>query len=149
DTTRYLGLHFDWADKKTEGISNKMTFGLDAITPSDPKKTPKRLTFALRGQTNSSVLLIDGRERGFGDLEHGRWEDKPVRQGKYAGLAATFAFSSEQVLVTQRAEIVPGEAVEITPEVYRRLLDTCLVRYTIKNRDSKPHKVGLRFVRDT
>ena len=51
--------------------------------------------------------------------------------------------------MTQRVEIVPGETIEVSPEVFSRLLDTCVVRYTIKNIDAKPHKVGFRFLLDT
>ncbi len=148
DPTLYVVPYFDWADVKTEGISNTMSFGLTTVDPSNPKRTGKRLTFATRGGTNSSLLLIDGREREFGSLKYGKWEDRPTSHGNH-GKSATFLFTGEQIFATQRVEIVPGEAIEVTPEVYRRLLDTCLVRYTIKNRDTRAHKVGFRFVLDT
>src|SRR5439155_21653254 len=88
-------------------------------------------------------------ERLFGSLSNGKWDDRPKPQGRYGGRAATFIFTLEQVLATQRVEIIPGEALEIAPGVFKRLLDTCLVRYTLKNRDSKTRKVGLRVLLDT
>jgi hypothetical protein len=33
--------------------------------------------------------------------------------------------------------------------VYKRLLDTCLVRFAVKNADSSAHKIAVRFVLDT
>jgi hypothetical protein len=44
------------------------------------------------------------------------------------------------VIVTQVVEVVRGKT---------NVLDTCLVRYQLENRDSVPHKVGLRFMLDT
>src|SRR5262249_8610896 len=55
----------------------------------------------------------------------------------------------EQIVATQIVEITPGEPVEVTPHVFKRLLDTCVVRYKIENRDARPHKVGLRILIDT
>ncbi len=150
DATQRLSLLFDYADTKEKDIYNSMNFGLVMVDPSKSAKNAKLLTYHPRGQTNSAVALIDGQERHFGSFQAGKWEDRPKPQGKYrAGKVATFVFSGEGISVTQRVEVVPGEAVEVSPDVYKRLLDTCLVRYTIKNRDSKSHKIGLRFLLDT
>jgi hypothetical protein len=35
------------------------------------------------------------------------------------------------------------------PGVQSRLLDTCLVRYILENHDTRPHRVGIRFMLDT
>ena len=43
--------------------------------------------------------------------------------------------------VTQEVEIVPG--------TQSRRLDTCLVRYILKNMDNRAHRVGIRFMLDT
>lgn len=148
DTTQRLGLFFDYADKLEGGITNSMSFGLVMIEHGAAGK-PK-LTYDARGATNSAVALIDDQELLFGSTNSGAWKDRPVPYGKHRnGREATFKFSKEGIYVTQRVEIVPGEAVEVSPEVYKRLLDTCLVRYTIKNVDAMPHKVGFRFLLDT
>lgn len=149
DTTQRLGLFFDYADKPDKGINNHMTFGLAVVEPANPKVVDKQLTFDLRGRTNSTVLQIDGQDRLFGNPQSGKWEDRPKPQGRYGGRAATFIFTQEQILATQRVEIVPGESLEMAPGVFKRLLDTCLVRYTLKNRDNKTRKVGLRVLLDT
>jgi hypothetical protein len=53
------------------------------------------------------------------------------------------------VRVTQTVEIIPGEPIEISPGRYQRLMDTCLVRYELENRDRRAHKVGIRVMVDT
>lgn len=149
DVTQRLGLFFDYADKPEKGINNHLTFGLAVVEPANPKVIDKQLTFDLRGRTNSTVLQIDGQDRLFGNPQSGKWEDRPKPQGRYGGRAATFIFTQEQILATQRVEIIPGESLEMTPGVFKRLLDTCLVRYTLKNRDNKTRKVGVRVLLDT
>jgi hypothetical protein len=57
------------------------------------------------------------------------------------GLRSTWVFNESQVEVTQTVEIVPGDL--------SRCLDTCLVRYTLHNKDRMAHDVGLRFLLDT
>ena len=47
--------------------------------------------------------------------------------------------------MTQVVEIIPGQAIVNG----KRLLDTCLVRFRIENKDNKPHSVGFRFLLDT
>src|SRR5262249_11002110 len=46
-----------------------------------------------------------------------------------------------KIAVAQQVEIIPG------PQT--RLKDTCLVRYTIDNRDRRAREVGLRYLLDT
>src|SRR5262249_54982190 len=38
---------------------------------------------------------------------------------------------------------------EVSPGVYHRLLDTALVRYTLENKDTRPHELGIRVMIDT
>ncbi len=149
DSTELLKVLFDYAVKKEKDIDNTMSFGLVMVEPGKSNRNPKLLTYSPRGKTNSAVALIDGQDRPFGDLQFGKWKDDPLPEGKYGGRTRTFIYTQEQVLVTQRVEIVPGEAIEVSPEVYKRFLDTCLVRYTITNRHTKPRKVGFRFLLDT
>lgn len=149
DSTERLKVFFDYAVNQEKGINNSMSFGLVMVESGRSSKNPKLLTYDSRGRTNCAVAQIDGQDRTFGNLQHGKWKDVPEPAGKYGGREATFIFTQEQVLATQRVEIVPGETMEVSPEVYKRLLDTCLVRYSIKNRDAKTHKVGFRFLLDT
>jgi hypothetical protein len=150
DSTERLKVFFDYAVKQEKGINNSMSFGLVMMEPGKSSKNALQLTYDSRGRTNSAVAWIDGQERTFGNLQQGKWEEIPKAQGKYGGgRMVPFKFTQEQVVVTQRVEIVPGETMEVSPEVFKRLLDTCVVRYTIKNIDAKPHKVGFRFLLDT
>ena len=50
-------------------------------------------------------------------------------------------YPEQGLLVTQTAEIVPGQTT--------RLLDTCLVRYRIENVGNTSRKVGIRVLVDT
>jgi hypothetical protein len=130
-----------------------MRFGLMTLDPANPKVDPsnpriynnKYLTFAPDGRTNSTVVRIDNKDWSFG-MEDGRWEQKQF--DKKRGSKATWMFD-QHIRVTQTTEIIPGEPIEVGPGTYRRLMDTCLVRYTMENADSREHKCGLRVVVDT
>jgi hypothetical protein len=141
-----------------------MRFGVTMLNepdPNDPSK-PKRLTFDERGYTNNTVVRLDGYEWLFGDRPFrqksdgkllprdwpGRWLEREVTDlgsdatgRKRQGTRSVWSYDQQHVLVTQTVEIVPGEQ--------SRRLDTCLVRYKLENKDSQPHKVGLRFMLDT
>jgi hypothetical protein len=56
-------------------------------------------------------------------------------------LLERFKEKEYNVQVTQTVEVVPGEQ--------SGRLDTCLVRYTLENRDRVAHDVGIRFLLDT
>jgi hypothetical protein len=130
-----------------------MRFGLMTVDPANPKADPsnprihnnKFLTFAPDGRTNSTVVRIDGKDWQFG-AEDGRWAEQKF--DKKRGSKATWMFD-EHVRVTQTTEIIAGEPVEVGPGMYRRMMDTCLVRYTIENADSRERRCGLRVVVDT
>jgi hypothetical protein len=142
-----------------------MRFGLvkndDGLKQSGIKK---KLTFMEDGTTNNAVVRIDRAGDGFlfgerpfrredgkrtfwGYWPPGHWRDKKVPLGKdktgreRLGYKSVWSFDDQHIEVTQTVEIVPG------PQ--SNLLDTCLVRYHIKNEDTRTHKVGLRFLLDT
>ena len=71
------------------------------------------------------------------------------KAGNYGGKSVSFQFAPERILVTQTVQLVPSEAEEVSPANYKRLLNTCLVKFKVENQDSKPNQVGLRFVIDT
>ncbi len=141
-----------------------MRFGLVVIKEPDPgnPQQRKRLTFDEQGLTNNTCVRLDGKEWLFG--EHpwrlkstgadvggswpGRWDqqdstslglDPSGRQR--LGHRSIWAYDDQHVFVTQTVELVPG--------AQSRSLDTCLVRYQLDNKDSRPHKVGIRFLLDT
>jgi hypothetical protein len=131
-----------------------MRFGL--VTTDGARK---RLTFEQRGYTNNTVVRLDGSEWIFGEkpfrlvngsyagLNLGRWKERDLPLGndrsgrRRLGRKSVWTYEDERVDVTQVVEIIPGQQ--------SRLLDTCLVRYSIENRDIVPHRVGLRFLLDT
>jgi hypothetical protein len=132
-----------------------MRFGLVMLQEDDPLKTgqKKKLTYDPLGRSNNTCLKIDGGERLFGENEPtlfpeppGHWEGmkEPLGGGRpwtREGAKSTWVYDDVKVAITQTVEIVPGEQ--------SHLLDTCLVRYRIENRDGEPHRVGLRFLLDT
>jgi len=148
-----------------------MRFGVEMVRGVDGG-TRKKLTRELQGETNNTVVrlddvapTVDGRPAGFqptdglifGDVPWrrkdgmgligldfaGRWKDgeRDVAKGKGGGRKSTWVYPDQNVEVTQIVEVVAGEQ--------SRKLDTCLVRYVIKNNDTKTHRVGLRFMLDT
>jgi hypothetical protein len=135
-----------------------MRFGLVMLKEEDPKHPgrSKRLTFEEQGTTNNAVVRLDGNEWLFGDRPFrpltgqalrenwpGRWlnQDVPLTNSPGGGRKSVWVYDEPKVYVTQTVEIVPG--------AQSGLLDTCLVRYRLENKDTKTHKVGLRFLLDT
>jgi hypothetical protein len=140
-----LKLRFD--DGTNKDSTRSWRFGLTMLDPDNPSQASnKKLTYDRHGLTNSTVVRIDEVDGLFG-LERGRWDGPPKEVGKWGGRKAIWVFDN-QVRVTQTVELIGGEP-QIVQGEYKRLVDTCLVRYTIENRDNNTHKIGLRFVLDT
>jgi hypothetical protein len=148
DPTPRLKLYFDYGNDK--GLRNSMNFGLVMIDPASPHDPdPKRLTFDPFGRSNSTVALIDGVNKMFGGQDFGKWATKPVKSGIYGGQDATFQFTPDPIFVTQTVQIMPGEAMEVTPGAFKRPLNTCLIKYKVENKDRRTHSIGLRVMVDT
>jgi hypothetical protein len=122
-------------------FNDKMRFGLVMLKERDPANSDKfkRLTYEERGGSNNTCLKIDGLEFLFGQAP-ARWVKKEVKVRDYAWKSIS-DYPNEDIEVTQSVSLVPGDQT--------RLLDTCLIRYTIENRAKIAHKVGLRVMLDT
>jgi hypothetical protein len=154
-----------------------MRFGVVMVRSDDGGE--KKLTREEHGETNNTVVRLDNvaaRMNGknlsdvtasdgliFGDTPwrlkdrpgvegldfRGQWKegerDVPIppdlAHGRGGGRKSVWVYPDQKVEVTQFAEVVAGEQ--------SRKLDTCLVRYVIKNGDSREHRAGLRFMLDT
>jgi hypothetical protein len=151
DTRPLLGLDFDFNFiKAKQRRTNTLSFGLVAFDPElGPQGPAKKLTSGPAGHTNSALLKIDGKEYQFGDIKAGRWQREPQRAGQYGGRIGTFVFTHDNIAVTQEVKLIPGDPVEVSPGVYKRVLDTCVIHYAIENRDRQAHEVGFRFILDT
>jgi len=147
-----LGLYFDYSSNKEERkrlrLTDSFNFGLVEIGDAQKRSDLKRLTYDFRGGTNSTMVKINNNARVFTDKLTGTWEEAPVRIHQGRGMTGSWLFN-EKVLVTQSAEVIAGEPMEVTPGIYKQTLDTCLVKYQIKNLASKPNRVGLRLLLDT
>ncbi len=169
DPEPYISLHFheghkDQMPKELATIlaDPTMRFGLEMErgNQGDPKnpsnKKNIRLTFDKWGLSNNTVIRVGRDDFLFGGTttpkypSRGQWveraTDKDEKGRKIKGLISSWRLDGPKVLVTQQVEIVPSEVV--AGEKTRRL-DTCLVRYQLKNEDSVEHQVGLRFLLDT
>ncbi|HZY86592.1 MAG TPA: hypothetical protein VFE78_17290 [Gemmataceae bacterium] len=120
-------------------------FGIVMLKERDPKDPDKhkRLTYKVDGSSCNTCLRIDGSEMLFGKKPQGQWVRgmKESKEKDRLGWKSVMDFTESKVRVTQHVEIVPGEQ--------SRTLDTCLVWYTVENRSTVPHKVGLRMMLDT
>ncbi len=130
-----LGLRFD-------ELTNR--FGLQMIGVPDPrdghKGQNKQLTFNESGQTNNTIVFIDGSDFFFGEPHlDNRVSSKGLPKGRY-GNVTTMDFGGKKIRVKQHVEIVPGQSGR---------LDACLVWYHLENYGESPVRVGVRFMLDT
>ena len=128
-----------------------MTFGLRMFDSANPNDLdPMRLTNDAVGRTNSTVVSIDGHAKMFGFQKYGKYTVKPTSVDSYGGQTVTFQFAPDQIFATQTVhDHVRGSQVEITPGVFKRPLNTCLIKYKVENKDNKIRKIGLRVMVDT
>src|SRR5262249_7818811 len=121
-------------------FDRRMQFGL---TVADGQLGRKRITFATSGETNNVVVRIDGRDVFFGSTE-GKWDPQsaplPPNPGGKGCQGHKSVWVCQRISITQTVEIVPSST---------GALDTCLVSYTLENKDSQPHTVGVRALVDT
>jgi hypothetical protein len=132
------------------------------LTTKDPKSKEKRLTFSKprdgKPQHFSSLAVQIDRQAFTPELSHhsrlrlpDHLVEKPVMlnpdaNGEHGGWRCSWLWTKSRIRVTQTVEIIAGQPDRATG---KRLLDTCLVRFTLKNEDSQAHTVGLRFLLDT
>ena len=145
DSTDRLALAFDYAAKPGKDSKNTLMFGLQDLTD---RNQVKKLTYSTTGHTNSALFMIDQKPRVIGDFTRGKF-DGPVVSVDRKGKQANWIFSEEGIAVQQDVRLMAGDPVELAPGEFKRLYDTCLVRYRITNQDKKPHDVGFRFLLDT
>jgi hypothetical protein len=145
DARDRLLLSFDYAAKPGKDIKNTLMFGLQDRTDGSQVK---KLTYSATGHTNSALFEIDRKPRVIGDFTRGKF-DGPVVTVDRKGKKANWLFSEEGIEVQQDVRLMAGDPVELAPGEFKRLYDTCLVRYRIANQDRKSHDVGFRFLLDT
>jgi RNA polymerase sigma factor (sigma-70 family) len=137
------------AEDRISVLFSDRSFGISLTKLLDPKNAekPKLLMFDERGNTNNTIVRIDGNEYTFGKETGGsRWAKvkgqvyKEVKVGDRKWVSA-MDYVDSKVRIIQSVEVVVGEQT--------RLFDTALVKYRMENLDSKPHAVGLRTMVDT
>jgi len=127
-------------------------FGIALLRQKDPRdpKKPKLLTRHQRGESNNTVVRIDGFECVFGRESPGagiKWKvvdgkvQKEIKSKGNRKVVSTMRYDKERIEITQTVQIVVG--------VQTRLHDTALVTYQIENRDDRGHAVALRVLLDT
>ncbi|HZZ78245.1 MAG TPA: hypothetical protein VFE62_06985 [Gemmataceae bacterium] len=150
-------IEFDEGTKRGPDYHDTMNFAVHKIDPKG-KLPSVKLNWYENGFGNSIVAQINGKDAVFGEAPlSGKWyRDKKVDYttgglpaGKYGGKKRTFDFQKEGIRITQTVTIEPGDPVEVAPGEYKRLLNTCLVRYQIFNATNETQRVGLRVLMDT
>lgn len=141
---------------KVEFSAETSRFGIACTKLEGPRQRPKLLTRDERGNTNHTCIWVDGFEYLFG-LPYRNFQAPGIlRYVKIDGVTqkniAVKGSSNRKWIsimdldkvglrITQTVEIVVGEQT--------RLYDTVLVKYQVKNRDTRKHTVGLRMILDT
>ncbi|MEI7687381.1 MAG: hypothetical protein WCL32_20425 [Planctomycetota bacterium] len=143
DPREKIALRIDWAARPDKGIGNSLMFGLQEKIS---KHESKPLLRDPLGQSNSVVLLIDGKTRVLG--RDGKL-DGPMVTYKDKSRILTWTFTEEGISLIQHLQLIPGDPIEVSEGVFKRYYDTCLVHYTITNNDAKPHNVSFRIMLDT
>jgi hypothetical protein len=120
-------------------------FGLIMPKVADTKNPAKkkRLSFWEQGDSNNTIVQIDGSEYYFGRSERNAPGNKvkAVRDvDKRGGKEVVYLFTNESIEVTQYTQVVTGNTGK---------LDTCVVLYRVKNYGTTSHKVGVRVMFDT
>jgi hypothetical protein len=115
-----------------------------------PGNSGSRLTYSDDGATNNTRILIDGKDLLFGmrfgigrpGPEHDTCSAPiPYQEGSLHGWRSYRDFPLQKVRVIQDISIRRGGQ--------SGKLDTCLVQYKLRNRDTRVHNVGIRIMLDT
>ncbi len=139
---------------KDNEIDDHMTFAIHKLNLVDPTATPIKLNYYDNGFGNSIVVRIDTRpDQVFGKPVDGDWTDngKGSKQvGQFGdGRQRTFNFKRDKIHLTQTVTLEPSDPDPNIPGEKKRLLNTCLARYKVKNNDKIPHKFAMRILLDT
>jgi len=132
----------------TMGRTEDGQFGvMTTPDPADPTVSKKKLTFSdltqpgllPTGETNTTRVWVDGETPVFFAPEKGA-----VRVRKPDGAPQdrlSWLWQYQSIEVEQVAELAAGDV--------SRRMDTIRVSYTFRNKDTRPHQVGLAVVIDT
>jgi hypothetical protein len=144
-----VDLPIDPTQRITYQFSQNMRMGFQLHT----EQGLVRITCGQGGETNNTTCRIDNTDLEFGNPA-GRWDPQqaPLAQEsggrKRLGTKSTWVYSN--VRITQIVEVVATRPlVKKDGAPGKRLRDTCVIRYLIENKDTRPHKVGIRNMIDT
>ena len=144
-----------WYNNNRPSSSN---FGVSTL-PAGGAGTGKRLTYAVDGSSNYTLVSINSAMQAFGNTITGKryFPDfakakprpaNPLRSDEYWGVGANFQ-GKGGILFHEILEVVPGRQPALVKGKLCRQLDTVLARYIIHNQTNMPHRVGMRFMIDT
>jgi hypothetical protein len=149
DPKRTLAIFYDYKTGKApkpgepEIVNNNMNFGLFKL---DEANVPIKLFFGEQGRSNSTLIKINEPIAVFGKPgSGGHWVEKPIVKGT----DSVAKWGLGNVHITQEVKFIPGDPIEVSPDVFKRFRDICLVKYVIENKDIRTHSVGMRVLLDT
>src|SRR5262249_46542978 len=124
-------------------------FGVVAQRDRLGRNINKLLTYSPIGNTNTTVVRMDGTDHAFG--REGRWLERNQQPGfgDQAPHAKNVWLCNNVLQVTQALSVVPSKQPVDVGGVQKRLLDTVLIGFLLENKDSRPHRVGFRIQVDT
>ncbi|HYV37340.1 MAG TPA: hypothetical protein VE988_16650, partial [Gemmataceae bacterium] len=152
DPNPRIAVNFDTVGKfgKNKDQIPLMNFGITTL-PRNINDVASQLTFDTHGATNSTVLHIGGADFTFGKPADGKWITMAEKFGDHGGKKSVWLPQKgvSNIQVTQLVDIIPGDPVELKSGKLKRYLDTCRIRWVLKNTGKTPTDVGLRFALDT
>lgn len=136
--------------------SGPLSFGLFGNLATAFGMQTKKLFYGDEGNTNNSIIRVDGQDWYFGRQEFPN-KKVPNRQGYWKGEMTSLPSSIRpfygegnfSVWEMPMSNLEISQTLRIAPGQQSGLLDTCLVMYKITNTGKRPREVGFRTLLDT
>jgi hypothetical protein len=127
--------------------AGRFAVGVTGGDPARPGDDNKVLIYGSQQPwTSYTTVWVDGTSYVFG----GKTEKRAGKSGAYGTMTQDPVAKGDRILCAAR--LGPVEVMQeltFARSVTTRMLDTARISYTVANRDSAPHSVGLRIALDT
>lgn len=120
------------------------TTGGDPARPADDNKV--LIYGSQQPWTSYTTIWVDGTSYVFG----GKTDKRAGKSGRYGTVTQAPVAKGDRILCASRlGPVEVTQELSFARSVTTRMLDTARISYTVANKDSAPHNVGLRITLDT